>query len=105
MIGSLITNSFSEKAALSKSQILTLSKIRIIKKNLVHVNGFPSRLTNTEKLGQIEYFGQYGKIQKILLTSKTNCETNKKTFSIYITYSNEKEPSFTILAVDSLLTS
>ena len=82
--------------------MLSLSKIRIIKKNLVHVHGLPQSFANTDKLGQIEYFGQYGKIQKILLSSKTN-ETNKKTFSVYITYSNEKEASFAILAVDSLL--
>ena len=37
------------------------------------------------------------------MTSKTNSETNKKMFSIYITNSNEKEASFAILAVDSLL--
>ena len=103
MIESTISNSFSGKTMFTKNEILTLSKIRIIKKNLVHVHGFPSSLANTEKLSQIEYFGQYGKIQKILLTSKTNCDTNKKTFSVYITYSNEKEASFAILAVDSLL--
>lgn len=87
----------------TKNEISNLGKIRIVKKNLVHVHGFPSSLANTEKLGQIEYFGQYGKIKKILLSSKTNSETNKKTYSVYITYSNEKEASFAILAVDSLL--
>ena len=103
MIGLSITNSFSEKKPFTKNEIISLSKIRIIKKNLVHVHGLPSSLANTEKLSQFEYFGQYGKIQKILLSSKTNSETNKKTFSVYITYSNEKEASFAILAVDSLL--
>jgi hypothetical protein len=103
MIGLPITNSFSDQKVFTKNEIISLSKIRIIKKNLVHVHGFPSSLANTEKLGQFEYFGQYGKIQKILLSSKTNTETNKKTFSVYITYSNEKEASFAILAVDSLL--
>jgi hypothetical protein len=87
----------------TKNEISVLGKVRIVKKNLVHVHGFPSSLANTEKLSQMEYFGQYGKIKKILLSSKTNTETNKKTFSVYITYSNEKEASFAILAVDSLL--
>ena len=94
---------FLGKIIFTENQILSLSKIRIIKKNLVHAHGFPTSLSNSEKLGKVEYFGQYGKIQKILLTSKTNSETNKKTFSAYITYSNEKEASFAILAVDSLL--
>ena len=103
MIGLPITNNFSYQNAFTKNQAISLSKIRIIKKNLVHVHGFPSSLANTEKLSQFEYFGQYGKIEKILLSSKINSETNKKTFSVYITYSNEKEASFAILAVDSLL--
>ena len=87
----------------TKNEALTLSKIRIIKKNLVHVHGFPSSLANIEILGQPEYFGQYGKIKKTLLTQKINPETNKKTFSAYITYSNEKEAAFAILSVDSIL--
>ena len=103
MIGPSTTSRFLGKIIFSKDEMLSLSKIRIIKKNLVHVHGFPSSLANTEKLSQIEYFGQYGKIQKILLSSKINSETNKKTFSVYITYSNEKEASYAILAVDSLL--
>ena len=103
MIGPSTTSRFLGKIIFSKNEMLSLSKIRIIKKNLVHVHGFPPSLANTEKLSQIEYFGQYGKIQKILLSSKINSETNKKTFSVYITYSNEKEASYAILAVDSLL--
>lgn len=82
---------------------MSLSKIRIIKKNLVHVHGFPPSLANIEKLNQQEYFGQYGTIQKTLLTHKTNPETNRKTYSAYITFSNEKEAAFAILSVDSLL--
>ena len=103
MIGPSTTSRFLGKIIFSKNEMLSLSKIRIIKKNLVHVHGFPPSLANTEKLSQIGYFGQYGKIQKILLSSKINSETNKKTFSVYITYSNEKEASYAILAVDSLL--
>ena len=102
MFGPPTTSSFSGQINFTKNEMLSLSKIRIIKKNLVHVHGLPSSFANTDKLSQIEYFGQYGKIQKILLSSKTN-ETNKKTFSVYITDSNEKEAAFAILAVDSLL--
>ena len=83
----------------SKEEASSLSKIRIIKKNLVHAHGFPPSLANTEKLSQPEYFGQYGKIEKTLLTQKINPDTNKKTFSAYITYSDEKEASFAILSV------
>ena len=103
MISSSINSRFLGNMIFTKEEALFLSKIRIIKKNLVHVHGFPSSLANIEILGKPEYFGQYGTIQKTLLTQKTNPETNKKSFSAYITYSNEKEAAFAILSVDSLL--
>ena len=103
MIGTSKNSRFLGNMIFTKEEALFLSKIRIIKKNLVHVHGFPSSLANIELLGKPEYFGQYGKIQKTLLTQKTNPETNKKSFSAYITYSNEKEAAFAILSVDSLL--
>ena len=87
----------------TKKEGISLSKVRIIKKNLVHVHGFPKSLASMEKLSQFEYFGQYGTILKTHLTFKTNPDTNKKTYSAYITYSNEKEAAFAILSVDSLL--
>ena len=87
----------------TKNEAIALSKIRIIKKNLVHVHGFPQSLASIEKLSKFEYFGQYGNIVKTLLTFKTNPDTNKRAYSAYITYSNEKEAAFAILSVDSLL--
>lgn len=98
-----MTSRFLGQIIFTKKEAMSLSKIRIIKKNLVHVHGFPPSLANIEKLNQQEYFGQYGTIQKTLLTHKTNPETNRKTYSAYITFSNEKEAAFAILSVDSLL--
>lgn len=98
-----MTSRFLGNIIFTKEEALSLSKIRIIKKNLVHVHGFPQSLAKIEKLCQPEYFGQYGTIQKTLLNQKINPETNKKAYSAYITYSNEKEASFAILSVDSLL--
>ena len=103
MINTSFNSRFLGSLIFTKEEAFSLSKIRIIKKNLVHVHGFPPSLANAEKLGKPEYFGQYGKIEKTLLTQKVNPDTNKKTFSAYITYSNEKEASFAILSVDSLL--
>ena len=79
------------------------SKLRIIKKNLIHVHGFPKSIAKTDILTSYEYFGQYGKIIQAKTTYKANPETNKKSYSSYITYSNEKEAAFAILCVDSLL--
>ena len=103
MTSTSMTSRFLGQIIFTKKEAMSLSKIRIIKKNLVHVHGFPPSLANIEKLNQSEYFGQYGTIQKTLLTHKTNPETNRKTYSAYITFLNEKEAAFAILCVDSLL--
>ena len=87
----------------SKEKAEYLSKLRIIKKNLIHVHGFPKSIAKTDKLKSNEYFGQYGKIIQATIKIKLNPETNKKAYSAYITYSNEKEAAFAILCVDSLL--
>ena len=86
----------------SKEKSEYLSKLRIIKKNLIHVHGFPKSIAKVDKLISFEYFGQYGKIKQATIKTKINPETNKKVYSAYITYSNEKEAAFAILCVDSL---
>lgn len=87
----------------TKQEIKYLSGLRIIKKNLVHVHGFPKNIANKDILESDEYFGQYGKIIRLLVTNKINTDNNKKVYSAYITYSNEQEAASAILCVDSLL--
>ena len=93
----LDTNKFT------KEKIEFLSKIRILRKNLIHVHGFPKSFAKTDKLKSTEYFGQYGNIISAMIKYKLNPDTNQKAYSAYITYSNEKEAAFAILCVDSLL--
>ena len=94
--GNLISfNKTKEKAESLKYQ-------RIIKTNIVHVHGFPKKIAKTELLNSELYFGQYGKIIRSMIIYKINPENGKKSYSAYITYSNEKEAAFAILCVDSL---
>ena len=88
---------------ISKEKALSLGKLRIIKQNLVHIQGLSKSLLNIEKLKSKEYFGQYGKIVIIVLSQKTNPENNKQIYSVYITYENKIEAACAILCVDSLL--
>ena len=92
-----------ETQGFKKDEIENLSKLRIIKKNLVHVHGFPKIIVKTDTLKSKEYFGLYGKITKIIMTYKINPNNSKKVYSAYITYSNDKEAAYAILCVDSLL--
>ena len=87
----------------TKEEAESLKKLRIIKQNLIHVQGLPKNLANTEVLKSKEYFGQYGTITNIILSRKRNPENNKEAYSVYITYENKIEAACAILCVDSLL--
>ena len=89
---------------IKKVKSMTFNKeARIIKKNLIHVHGFPKSLAKLDILKSYEYFGQYGTILNSILLKKVNSNTNKITSSVYITFSNEKEAAIAILCVDSLM--
>ena len=76
-----------------------LSKLRIIQKDLVHFQGFPEEIYDTEILSSPEYFGQYGTIKKICLVPKKPSDAY---YSCYITFETEEQAAYCILAVDSI---
>ncbi|KAL4442839.1 hypothetical protein ABPG74_010728 [Tetrahymena malaccensis] len=81
-----------------------LSRVRVIKKNLVYVIGIAPQLANEQILQSYQYFGQYGNIQKIVV-NKNNIYNpkgpNGPSYSAYITYSEEKEASLSILGAEN----
>ena len=87
---------FNEKVRLS------LSKQRIIQKNLVHFQGFPDSLYNEVLLLSPEYLGQYGNIRKIVLVSKEDKASQKKVNSAYITFETNEQAAYCILSLDSI---
>ena len=87
---------------LTKKNLISLSKQRIIQKNLVHFQGFPDCLYNQVILSSKEYFGQYGHILKIVLVSKEDKIQKRKTNSAYLTFQKEEQAALCILAVDSI---
>lgn len=87
----------------SKEESEAMSKLRIVQKNLVHVQGFPEYILDHALLQKREYFGQYGHIKKLVLASKTDSSTKKKTHSAYITYSSSNEASLAVLSIDSII--
>ncbi len=94
-------NSSYQKIFFTPEESKNLSKLRIIQKNLVHFQNFPDFLLNKDILSSKEYFGKFGKILKIVVVSKEDEITKKKTNSAYITYSSNKEAALAILSVDS----
>ena len=92
-----------QKTMFSSQDFQKLHKIRIIQKNLVHFLGFPDSLLNENLLKSKDYFGQFGKIIKLMLSSKIDPLTKKKSNSAYITFSKNKEAAHAILTFDSLI--
>ena len=87
----------------SQEDFKVLSKLRIIQKNLVHVQGFPDSIADKNLLSQPEYFGQFGKICKLVIVSKEDEVSKKKSNSAYITFSCKEEAAYSILAIDSII--
>ena len=86
-----------------KNKIEYMSNLRIIKKNLVHIQGIPKEIAIINLLKTEKYLGQYDKIIRFVMSQKKSTENNKNLYSAYITYSNELEASSAILCTDSLL--
>ena len=96
-----IQNINNQKCYFTDEEREQLSKLRIIQKNLVHFQGFPDYLLNSELLQMNEYFGQFGIIKKIVVSTKEEELTKKRSNSAYITFSNNKEAALAILSIDS----
>ena len=91
-------NEISSNNYFTSEQIEQMSNLRIIQTNLIHIHGFPKNIARTKILKSNEYFGQYGKT-----SYKINPDNNRKLYSAYISYSNEREAALAILCADSLL--
>ena len=84
-----------------------LIQSRIIQKNLVYLIGLSSDLVKIEqKLKSYEYFGQYGKIIKLVINKNKTYNTNGPngpSYTCFITYSSEVESSLAILSMDNFI--
>ena len=98
-----MSNPINNSEIIKDDKIENLRKLRVLKKNLIHIHGIPKSLANADLLESEEYLGQYGIITKIIISSKINEDNNKKAYSLYVTYSNELEAALAILCIDSLI--
>lgn len=79
-----------------------LANVRVVQKNLVYVLGLPSRLAAEETLKGFEYFGQYGKISKIVINKRGLISSTSSTphIGVYITFARKEDATKAIEAVD-----
>ncbi|UKK00248.2 RING-type E3 ubiquitin transferase [Theileria orientalis] len=87
---------------LKEDQVESLKDVRVIQRNLVYVVGIPLKLAKKEILKKYEYFGQYGKIQHIVVNKSNTYSSNwgGPSYTAYITYSKKSEASCAIQGIN-----
>lgn len=65
-----------------------LANMRVIRRNLVYAVGLPPTIASEDTLRKAEYFGQYGKISKIVLnrSQAVGSDTRRASASAYVTF-------------------
>ncbi|KDQ59589.1 hypothetical protein JAAARDRAFT_153554 [Jaapia argillacea MUCL 33604] len=80
-----------------------LANVRVVQRNVVYVLGMGPRFAKEELIPTLrsnEYFGQYGKISKIVLVKRTSSGGRTPVVGLYITYHRREDAARAIAAVD-----
>lgn len=90
---------------LTREKIKKLSNLRVIQKTLVYVIGIAPEIASEEKLKSVEYFGQYGNLQKVVVNTKDvyNATRGGPSYSAYLTFHSARESAIAILSVDQFV--
>lgn len=75
-----------------------LHNFRVVQRNLLYVIGLPLAAANEELLKKAEYFGQYGKITKVV--AHKNTTSGHPTASAYVTFAYKEDAKAAIQALD-----
>ncbi len=75
-----------------------LHNYRVVQRNLVYVIGVPTSLANEDLLRKPEYFGQYGKIGKVVI--HRNLSSSHATASAYVTFVFKDDARASIQSLD-----
>jgi len=91
--------------SLSKDKVKKLSNLRVIQKTLVYVIGLSPEIAQENVLRSLDFFGQYGKIEKLVINTNNvyNGSRGGPSYSAYMTYSSYKESAIAILSVDQFI--
>ncbi|KAJ2779061.1 transcriptional repressor general negative regulator of transcription subunit 4 [Coemansia interrupta] len=90
-----------EKREIESNSRRHLANVRVVQKNLVYVIGLPSNLSSEDILRSHDYFGQFGRISKIVINRRqTGSSSQHPTVGVYVTYTTKEESTRAINAVD-----
>lgn len=81
-----------------------LANMRVVQKNLVYVIGLSARVANEDLLRQWEYFGQYGRIIKIVVNRRNMANFPvarvEPSVGVYVTFARKEDAAQCIQAID-----
>jgi hypothetical protein len=81
-----------------------LANLRVIRRNLIYAVGLPPTIANEETLRRPEYFGQYGKLTKVVVNRSSlggdSSDPRRASSSAYITFQFKEDTLACILALD-----
>jgi CCR4-NOT transcription complex subunit 4 len=82
-----------------------LANMRVIRRNLIYAVGLPPAIAMEETLRRPEYFGQYGKIAKIVLNRSQTVapeggDPRRASASAYVTFQHKEDTLACILVLD-----
>lgn len=92
------TTAANNKVASSSVDRKSLHNFRVVQRNLLYVIGLPITLANEDLLRKAEYFGQYGKITKVV--AHKNQGGTHPTASAYVTFGYKEDAKAAIQALD-----
>jgi len=82
-----------------------LANVRVVQKNLVFVVGLSPRLAEPETLKKTDYFGKFGRIQKVVINHSTQyagSQVQGPSASAYVTYFKSDDALRAIQAVNNI---
>ena len=93
-----------EKREIEASSRQNLAGVRVVQKNLVYVIGLNPSIRDENQLLQTlrtrEYFGQYGDIDKIVVSKAKPGGNTNQGIGVYVTYATKNDAATCIAAVD-----
>ena len=80
-----------------------LAGLRVVQKNLVYVTGLTPTIREDRLLDTLrgpDYFGQYGKIIKIVVSKARENAQHQQSVGVYVTFARKEDAEACITAVD-----
>ncbi|MCJ1282314.1 transcriptional repressor general negative regulator of transcription subunit 4 [Xylographa opegraphella] len=93
----------AERRQAESSSRKNLAGLRVVQKNLVYVVGLNPRIREEDLLQTLrgdQYFGQYGKIIKIVVSKAKEGSGGSQSIGVYVTFARKQDAASCIAAVD-----